>query len=178
MKSRERTTVYGQTFEVPTHIVRLDGNRVHGWQLRLGEWKLFSDFSNDGSGAERALADATKELAERLSKLPAATGLRTETLSWKTSDLPLGISRAERRRKGSRVVQYYYQVTFPVAGSRPANKHIYIATENTLTREKQEMALAKALAMRAEAERLFKEAKRSEQQAEGKALKRRLRGDA
>jgi len=178
MKSRERTTVYGQTFEVPQHIVRLDGSRVHGWQLRLGEWKLFSDFSGDGTGAERALNEATRELAVRLSKLPAPTGLRTETLSWKTSDLPLGISRSERRRRGSRVIQYYYQVTYPVAGSKPANKHVYIATENTLTHEKQEAALAKALAMRSEGERAFKEAKRGEQQAEGKELRRRLMSDA
>jgi hypothetical protein len=171
VKSRERTTVYGQTFEVPQHIVRLDGDRVHGWQVRLGEWKLFSDFSSDGSGAERALTEAIKELASRMTKLPAATGLRTETLSWKASELPLGISKAERRRKGRNVVQYYYQVTFPVAGSKPANKHVYIATENTLTHEKQEIALAKALAIRKEGERLFREAKRRDQQAEGKRLR-------
>lgn len=93
----------------------------------------------------------------------------------KVSDLPLGISRAERRRKGRTTLQFYYQVTFPVFGGKPVNKQVYIATENTLTVEKQQVALAKALAMRAEGERLFREAKRSEQVGHGKVLKRALR---
>ncbi len=175
MKVREHTTVYGQKFEVPQYIVRLDADGLHGWQLRIGEWKLFSDFSSDGSGAEKALKQATKELADRLGKLPAATGLRTDTLSWKASDLPLGISKAEKVRKGTRFIQYYYQVTYPVAGGKPKNTHVYIATENTLTQEKQEAALAKALAIRTEGERAFRLAKRSAQQAEGKALRQALR---
>ena len=175
MKTRSHTTVYGQAFDVPKHIIRLDGDKVRGWQLRFGDWKLYSDFSDDGTGAERALHLAKTELADRLSKLPAPTGLRTDSLASKASELPLGISRAERRRKGRNVVQYYYQVTFPVFGSKSKNKQIYIATENTLSVEKQAAALAKALGLRAEGERLFREAKRAEQQLVGKSLKREMR---
>ena len=178
MKTRTHKTVYGQEFEVPKHIVRLQGKKVRGWQVRFGEWKLFSDFTADGSGAAEALRLAKLELAERLAKLPAPTGIRTETLSWKTSELPLGISKAEILRKGSRTIQYYYQVTYPVYGTKSANKHVYIATENTLTREKQETKLAKAMAMRAEGERLFREAKRSEQKGDAKSLKLAARSDA
>ena len=175
MKTRLHTTVYGQAFDVPKHIIRLDGDRVRGWQLRFGEWKLYSDFSDDGTGAEGALQLAKAELADRLGKLPAPTGLRVDPLASKTSDLPLGISRAEKRRKGKKVVQYYYQVTFPVFGSRPANKQVYIATENTLSSEKQAAALTKALSLRSKGERMFREAKRDEQRLEGKSLKRAMR---
>ena len=178
MKTRTHKTVYGQEFEVPTHIVRLQGKKLCGWQVRFGEWKLFSDFTADGSGAAEALRMAKIELAARLAKLPALTGIRTETFSWKTSDLPLGISKDEILRKGSRTIQYYYQVTYPVYGGKPANKHVYIATENTITRDKQESKLAKALAMRAEGERLFREAKRKEQKSDAQLLKLAARGDA
>ena len=175
MKHRNHTTIHGETFEVPKYIQRLDGDRVQGWQLRFGEWKLFSDFSNDGSGAREALRQAKAELADRLAKLPPKTGMKVDVASRKLSDLPLGISRAERRRKGRQTLQFYYQVTYPVFGGKPANKQVYIATENTLTREKQQVALAKSLAMRAEGERQFREAKRADQVGDSKQMKRALR---
>jgi hypothetical protein len=157
MEFRKRAIFSGQVLDVPKYVVRLDSRRTHGWQLRYGEWKLFSDFSNDGSGAEESLRLATEELARRISKLPAPTRLRTDPMANKTSEMPLGISGpAVRRRKGKNVSEYYLQVTYPIAGAKPANKSVYIATENTLTREKYDAALAKAIAMRETAVRKFK----------------------
>ena len=75
---------------------------------------------------------ASEELGKRIAKLPAPTGLRTDAMSRKTNDLPVGISGpVTRYRPGHKSAQYYLQVTYPVTGAKPANKSIYIATENT-----------------------------------------------
>ena len=172
MEYRQKTIFSGQTFEVPKHIVRLDAKGTHGWQLRYGKWQLFSDASADGSGAQAALAAASAELARRISKLPAPTGLRTEVLQNKTSDLPVGISGPITRRRGDdSFEQYYLQVTYPVPGGKPVNRSVYIATENTLTHEKYANAIAKAVALRESGVRKFKlattKSKRAEAQTSG-----------
>jgi hypothetical protein len=157
MQTRKHTIFSGRTFTVPTYIVRLDGARSHGWQLRLGRWKLFSDHSNDGSGASRALKEAKDELARRLATMPARTGLRTAVSAGKGNDLPLGISGPHARtRAGKAGTQYYVQVTYPVFGGSSVNRSIYVATENTLTRDKWERAVEKAIRLRAGGVRAFK----------------------
>ena len=157
MEYRKRLNFSGQVFEVPSHIVRLDTKKTHGWQLRYGKWTMFSDHSNDGTGADAALVAATAELARRMAKLPAPNGLRAEARSGKANEMPLGISGPiSRRRKENTAVQYYLQVTYPVPGGKPANRTVYVATENTLTTEKYHAALAKAEALRETGVREFK----------------------
>ena len=157
MEYRRRKIFTGQSFDVPTHIVRLDSNKTHGWQLRYGKWMLFSDHSNDGTGAAEALVAATAELAKRISRLPAPTGLRTDVNAGKTSDMPVGVSGPiTRRRKGHSALQYYLQVNFPIPGGKPVNRSVYIATENTLTPDKYQAAIAKAIAIRETGVRKFK----------------------
>ena len=157
MEFRTRTIFSGQTFEVPKHIVRMDSKKVHGWHVRYGKWVLFSDYSNDGSGAMAALAAASAELARRISKLPAPHGLRSEAHPDKANGMPLGISGpTSRRRQVHTALEYYLQVTYPVPGGKPVNRSIYIATENTLTRERYQAALKKAVAMRDTGVRKFK----------------------
>ena len=157
MEFRRREIFSGRTFDVPTHIVRLDSTKTHGWQLRYGKWTLFSDHSSDGSGAEAALTAAAEELARRIAKLPAPNSIRSEAKQGKTNGMPVGISGPiTRRRQGSGAVQYYLQVTFPVPGGKPKNTSVYIATENTLTPEKYQSALAKAVAQRDTGVRKFK----------------------
>lgn len=59
MKSRFATIFTGAAFEVPAGIQRIDFHYTHGWQLRYGQaTKMFSDFSNNGSGARIALEKA------------------------------------------------------------------------------------------------------------------------
>ena len=157
MEYRERTIFSGQTFDVPKHVVRLDSKNTHGWQLRYGKWTLFSDHSLDGSGAARALMEASAELERRIKKLPAPHGIRSVALAGKANGMPVGISGPiSRQRQGLGPVQYYLQVTFPVSGGKPANRSVYIATENTLTREKYRLALAKANALRDTGVRKYK----------------------
>ena len=62
MKTRRVVIHTGERFEVPQGIQRIDHRATHGWQLRYGGTKLFSDGSPDGSGASEALAHATREL--------------------------------------------------------------------------------------------------------------------
>ena len=157
MEYRTRTIFSGQTFEVPTHIIRMDSARVHGWHVRYGKWTLFSDYSNDGSGAQAALTAATAELARRINKLPAPNGLRTEAHPDKANGMPLGISGpTSRRRQVHTALEYYLQVTYPVAGGKSVNRSVYIATENTITPERYQAALNKAIALRDTGVRKYK----------------------
>ena len=149
MKFRARTIFSGHTFQVPQHIVRLDKLRTHGWQLRYGESKFFADHSNDGTGAERALREATEELGRRISTLQAPTGLKNAAFANKTTDLPLGISGPTARlRQGKNVPYYSFQVSMPRANGRSTNKSVYIGTENTITEERLASALVKAIEIR------------------------------
>ena len=157
MEFRRREIFTGKSFDVPTHIVRLDGKKTHGWQLRYGKWTLFSDHSTDGTGADAALTAATAELVRRIAKLPAPHGIRSAVKEGKINDLPVGISGpVTRKREGYSAVQFYLQVNYPIPGGKPANRSVYIATENTLTPEKYQAAFAKAVALRDTGVRKFK----------------------
>ena len=157
MQFRAFTLANGKTLEVPTHVVRIDTRNTHGWQLRLGRSAFFSDGSADFSGAEASLLAASAELARRIVRLPAPTGLRTEARDDKLNGMPLGISGpTARQREGTGFTQYYLQVNFPVAGGKPVNRSVYIATDNTFSREKYQQAMAKAIALRTSGVRKFK----------------------
>lgn len=159
MKFREVVIFSGHKFQVPEHIRRLDSKRNCAWQLRYGKWKTFSDHTADGSGAEAALALATEELQKRIHRLPAPSGLKQELSSSKGSDLPVGISGPiASTRKGRRVAEYTFGITIPRFGDKPTNKTVYIGTENTITDARYEEALAKAIDIRAKAERAFQAA--------------------
>lgn len=159
MKYREVVIFSGHCFQVTEHIQRLDSRNTRAWQLRYGIWKTFSDHTNDGSGAAAALAAATEELHRRIDRLPAPTGLRQESNSSKSSDLPVGISGPiSHTRKGRRVAEYNFGITIPRYGDKPTNKSVYIGTENTITDERFEEALAKAVDIRKKAEKAYQAA--------------------
>ena len=75
MKVRDVVIFSGERFEVPQGIQRIDHRATHGWQLRYGGTKLFSDHSSDGSGARAALEAAKRELVRRIGRLPAPSRL-------------------------------------------------------------------------------------------------------
>jgi hypothetical protein len=159
MKYRSVEIFSGRTFQVPEYIRRIDHRATHGWQLRYGKWKMFSDFSNDGSGAKSALALATEELLRRVDRLPAPSGLRREPVSTKANDLPVGISGPiVRTRAGRSVAECSFGVSIPRFGLKPTNKNVYIATANTFTQEKFDLALAKAMDLRANAQKAYQAA--------------------
>lgn len=172
MKFREVILFSGERFEVPQGIQRIDHNATHGWQLRYAGTKLFSDHSQDGSGAAEALAKATKELLRRISKLPAPSRLRRSPNENKTNDLPVGISGPiVRQRKGMSVRDCSFSVSLPRFGETAKRRSVYIGTENTYTVERYHAALAKAVELRTKAEETYQRAATKAKRAEGQVLK-------
>jgi hypothetical protein len=175
MKVRDIVIFSGEAFEVPQCIQRIDTRATHGWQLRYGGTKLFSDHSPDGSGAAKALVKATRELLKRIATLPAPSLLQRGPSQNKSSDLPAGISGPVLRvRRGGRVRDWSLAVLIPRFGDTPLRRTIYIGTANTYTTARYEAALARAVAMRAAAEAAYERATTRAKRAEGRALRLKL----
>ena len=179
MKVRDVVIFTGKRFQVPQGIQRIDHRATHGWQLRYQGTKLFSDRTPDGTGASAALVQATKELLDRIAKLPAPSKLQREPSENKTSDLPVGISGPiVRLRKGAKVRDCSLSVSLPRFGDSPRRRSIYIGTENTYTVEKYELALAKAIKLRDQAELAYQRAATKAKRAGGEWLQARRGGRA
>jgi hypothetical protein len=171
MKTRKVTLFSGKTFTVAQGIQRIDHRATHGWQLRYGGTKLFSDHSSDGSGARAALARATAELLSRIARLPAPARLQRQPNENKTSDLPVGISGpVVRLRSGSNTRSASLSVSLPRFGAAAQRRSVYIGTENTYTVEKYQVALALAVRLRASAEAAYRRAATKAKRAEAEAL--------
>jgi hypothetical protein len=159
MKTRVVTIFSGQTFTVPQGVQRIDSHHTHGWQLRYGGTRLYSDHTADGSGAAHALAAATRELMTRIATMPAPSRLQRTPNHSKTNDLPVGISGPiVRQRPGSKVRDCSLSVSVPRYGQTPQRRSVYIGTENTYTQKKFREALALAVEIRREAEEEYERA--------------------
>jgi hypothetical protein len=159
VKTRAVKIFTGANFRVPENIQRIDSKHTHGWQLRYGKSKMFSDHSNDGSGARAAFRLAVAELKRRIERLPAPSGLRRDIGTNKSNNLPVGISGPiVRTRDGRNTRDASFGVTIPRFGQRPTTRNVYIATENTYTPQKYKAALAKAIELRRSAERAYQAA--------------------
>jgi hypothetical protein len=179
MKFRAVTLFNGLVFQVPSCVQRIDHRTTHGWQLRYGGTKLFSDFSADGSGAAQSLALATRELMRRIATQPAPSRLQAGAGRAKPSGLPVGISGpVVRTRRGGRVRDCSLAVLIPRFGAPPQRRTVYIGTENTYTAERFEAALARAVAMRRDAERAYRRAETRARRAAALALRQPLPADA
>jgi hypothetical protein len=177
MKTRTVTIFSGHVFEVPQSIQRIDHRATHGWQLRYGGTKLFSDGSRDGSGAAEALKLATRELIRRINTLPAPSLLQRAPSATKTSNLPVGISGpVVRLRAGSTLRDCSLAVLIPRFGDKPLRRSVYIGTENTYTPERFQEALDKAIQMRAEAVAAYEAATTRERRAQARAHRKKLNG--
>jgi hypothetical protein len=172
MKIRDVVIFTGERFEVPQGIQRIDHLATHGWQLRYGGTKLFSDHTPDGSGAPAALVKATKELLSRIAKLPAPSKLQTRPNENKSTDLPVGISGPiVRQRTGTRVRDCSLSVSLPRYGDSPVRRSVYIGTENTYTVERYNAALVKAMELRRNAEASYQRAATRAKRLASKSLK-------
>jgi hypothetical protein len=154
MKTRKAIIYTGKTFDVPQCIQRIDHRATHGWQLRYGGTKMFSDGVD---GAKVSLARATEELFVRIAKLPAPSLLQKLPNKTKTSDLPVGISGPiVRRRRGSKVRHASLSVSLPQVGAPTRCRSVYIGSENTYTVQRFERALEKAIQIRKRGEQAYK----------------------
>lgn len=158
MKTRDVVIFTGKHFKVPQGIQRIDHRATHGWQLRYGGTKLYSDGSQDGSGAAASLKLATEELFKRIAKLPAPSRLQRVPNENKTTDLPVGISGpVVRLRPGSNVRECNLLVSLPRFGAIPRRSTIYIGNENTYTEQRYERALVRAIKLREAAEKTYRQ---------------------
>lgn len=178
MKLRTIVIFSGETFDVPQCIQRIDHRATHGWQLRYGGTKLFSDHTSDGAGAAASLEKATKELLKRIAALPAPSLLQRAPSVSKTSDLPVGISGPVLRiRRGGRTRDASLSVLIPRFGEKPRRRTVYIGTENTYTPARFEAALARAIVMRTEAEEAYELATTKARRAGAREHKKNLKAD-
>jgi len=169
MKTRKATIYNGRRFNVPQCIQRLDHLSTHGWQLRYGGTKMFSDGQD---GAAVSLARATEELLDRIAKLPAPSLLQKQPNRTKTSDLPVGISGPiVRQRRGSTVRECYLGVSLPRFGAKRRHRNIYIGSERTYTTQRFEQALEKAITLRKNAEQVYRRDATMAKREEGKAMR-------
>jgi hypothetical protein len=171
MKFRKVTLFNGKRFTVPQGIQRIDHRATHGWQLRYGGTKLYSDFTQDGSGAAASLELAIKELKRRIAKLPAPSRLQTEASANKQNDLPVGISGPIIRTRRGTMREANLAVLIPRFGLPPQRRSVYIGNENTYTVERYLAALEKAIELRKEAEAAYRRAATAAKRVEGAALK-------
>ncbi len=156
IKYRKVKIFTGEIFEVPEYIQRIEKDGTHGWQLRYGKWKLFSDHSKDGSRANISLDEAKKELILRIKSISAPTGLSKKPHHNKTTNLPIGISGPKKSKRSYRsFYEYCFQVTIPRFGKKPTTRPVYIGTENTYTVKREKIALEKAIEIRKKAEEAY-----------------------
>jgi hypothetical protein len=175
MKTRDVVIFSGHRFQVPQCIQRIDHRYTHGWQVRYGGTKMFSDGTNDGSGAAASLDAATRELVRRIATLPTPSKLQPKPSASKESGLPVGISGPlVRMRTGSSTRYASLQVLLPRFGDKPQNKNVYIGSESTYTQERFQEALQRAVDMRHDAEARYREAEAKARKAEARALKAQL----
>ncbi len=175
MKFRHIVLFSGERFDVPQCIQRIDHRATHGWQLRYEGTKLFSDHSNDGSGASASLEAATRELVKRMQSSTTAAVLQRNPSANKSSKLPPGISGPiVRERQDGRVRDCSLAVLLPRYGKSPQRRSIYIGTERTFTAAKMDAAVKEAKAMRAEAEAEYAIAGAKSRKAEARELLRLL----
>ncbi len=177
MKTRDVVIFSGKKFKVPQCVQRIDHRYTHGWQVRYGGTKMFSDGTNDGSGAKASLEAATKELIRRIGSMPTPSKLQPRPSTSKSSNLPVGISGPlVRLRRGSNTRYASLQVLLPQFGEKPRNKNVYIGSESTYTPERFKEALGRAVELRAKAEKTYRLEETRSRRAEAKAMKDALAG--
>ncbi len=154
MPIRTLTLPSGANIKVPEHIQRIDTRSTHGWQLRYGRPTLFfSDSKAPGANPRGSLKSATDALRERLSTLEAPTGLQRAASTGKQNDLPAGISGPILRlRPGRAAPECHFSVNLPRHGEKPLRRSVYIANQNTYSKERYQAALDTAIEMRKSAE--------------------------
>ena len=173
MKQRKVKIYTGKSFTVPQGIQRIDSDSTHGWQVRYQGTKFFSDGVHES--AANALAEATKELFNRIATMPAPVTLKRAPSPSKTSRLPAGISGpivVSRSEDGSRSA--ILSVSLPQFGAEAKVRKVHIGTENTYNQRRYREALQVAKALRAEAVATYEAAATQARRKSARALRQSL----
>lgn len=154
MTTRTITLPNGRRMQVPQGIQRIDSRSTHGWQVRYGGTKFFSD---GGGSPLTSLRRAKAELALRVASQQAPTRLNRKAAANKVNGMPLGLSGpVVRRRPGQNVREANLLVQIPRFGKKPRRMTIYIGNENTYTEQRLERAIARGMRQRAWAEIIYR----------------------
>lgn len=134
---KREVEVDGRVYKVPTHIVRLQGDRVRGWQVRFRNPRSSRFFSDHAHGTTYKALNAA--IAWARANRPAPD---TQARPQSVTNTP-GIAIVREPRKGQ-VTQVFIVVRALYKGD--TNRKFYVGTENTWTaeREAQKMVEAKA----------------------------------
>jgi hypothetical protein len=144
-------------FACPMHIQRCFGDRIRGWQVRYRGTVFFSDGAD---GPRVSFNKAVRALKRRYKEHPPAprTSLRRAPLAHKQNDLPAGISGPVLGCRPGRRPYAYFTVSFPVRPGRAREgTTVYIGTQANWSQQRYDMALDKAIKLRTDAVRRFKE---------------------
>ena len=154
MPARTAILPSGARIRVPEHIQRIDTRSTHGWQLRYGKPTMFfSDSKAPGATPRASLKMAIAALRKRLTSLQAPTGLQRAASSSKQNDLPAGISGPIlRQRPGRTAAECHFSVNLPRFNDKPLRRSVYIANQNTYSKQRYQEALDAAIELRKEAE--------------------------
>lgn len=133
------------TFEVPTHVSRVDsfkqrpdgqpGRGWHGWQVRWSGFHRF--FSDSGCGGVAGALAAAARYAEQ-----HYPGKRSQC------DPAAGVRLVVTKKPDRNVEFFYAEAAHPARGASP--RRIYIGTANTITSERVERQMRRARALRDE----------------------------
>jgi hypothetical protein len=136
---------------VPQHIVRIDSEHTHGWQVRYrNATKFFADLKL--GGVEESLAAARKHLAAIY--IGPVTRLLGQP-SKRRSKYGVGISFGARKRLDRGWTEYKFNVLIPRFGGKPKVRSIYIGTSRDYTQERLLEALQRARRARRAGERAY-----------------------
>ena len=154
-------TVHGSVFAVPQRIVRLDGAKVRGWQVRYLGTKLFSD---GVAGPARSLAASVAELQRRYAIQPPPVSYKPRTCNRrdKGNEAPPGISGPIWYQKPSGLAFARYNVVLAQSDRRKRVASVYIGNVNTYTVARDDAALEEAVRIRQEAVALCSDERRSQ----------------
>lgn len=131
-RCRRVATRFGE-YLVPRHIVRLDGERVSGWQVRWEGTRYFADGANGGPDA--AFDAACQYLRKVWRPIPKITNRNT------SDDNPhpgVAVIRVESRGRAC----WYAESRHPRRGSP---RRFYIGTDQTYSENRAKVALKRAI---------------------------------
>lgn len=158
MKSRPLPTrklrIGGAVLTVPRHVVRLDGAKVNGWQVRYRDQTRY--FRDGPAGARASLASAVAFLREIYAG-PALRRIGPTSRSKYGGGISLGRYAPEHRPSA----QYSLHLLLPIFGRTPRRRSIYVGTDANY-QQRLPAVLRRAKQIRKQAEEAYAHAQRQE----------------
>lgn len=138
---RREQVVNGVTYRVPSHVIRVEGVRVKGWQVRFSNPKSSKLFSDGVHGSTRKAFVAACHFA--LANRPQ---INTQAKPPTQKHVP-GVAVLHEVREG-KTPQIHILVRALYRGGK--SRKFYVGTENTWTAEREAQKMQEALVWRSQ----------------------------